>query len=377
MRVLMIAESFLPRVNGVTGSVLRAARHLRSQGHAVVIVAPSGAPDRTEDGVPIQTVNSVHIPGMAIDVGYPTRARLREIIQQAAPDVIHLASPFVLGYQAAKVAKRLKIPTVAVYQTDISGFARHYGLASMGSLCDVVVRRLHGSVDLTLVPSRASREYLLGLGVANIELWGRGVDADQFNPRRRSPQLRTSWLSPEPDRVVVGYVGRLAPEKRVAALAKLEGNPRIRLVIVGDGPALKELRLALPNAIFTGQLTGSALGQAMASLDILVAPGERETFCQVVQEGMAAGVPVVAPDIGGPRDLIVHGEFGLRYRPGDDAHLAACVGALADNAAARAMMGAAAHLAVRDRTWTRIGDDLVDYYRSVMGMSQPLTSVVA
>ena len=104
----------------------------------------------------------------------------------------------------------------------------------------------------------------------------------------------------------------------------------------------------------------------MASLDILVAPGERETFCQVVQEGMASGLPVVAPDIGGPRDLVVHGEVGLRYPPGDDEGLRACVDALVQSPAARRMMGATARRAVRDRTWTQLGDELIQHYRCLM-----------
>ncbi|HEV8025481.1 MAG TPA: glycosyltransferase family 1 protein [Candidatus Nanopelagicales bacterium] len=375
MRVVIVAESFLPRVNGVSGSVLRATRHLISQGHDVHIIAPDPAPSTTPEGVQVHAVKSFSVPGMGVDVGYALASTLRQVLQQLRPDVVHLASPLILGYQAMRAASWLGLPTVAVFQTDISGFARHYRLAGVGSLSDAVLRRIHKEADLTLVPSSASLEYLRHLGVDRVAMWGRGVDAEQFDPRNRCPELRTRWLSPHPDRVVVGYVGRLAPEKRVDILRSIRHDPRIKLVVIGDGPQREELQTLLPQAHFTGMLRGPELGIAVASLDILVAPGERETFCQVIQEGMASGLAVIAPDIGGPRDLVVHAEVGLRYRPGDDEHFATCVDALVASPAARAVMGASARSMIRDRTWTRIGDDLVGHYRSVLrGMDVDLVA---
>lgn len=369
MRVAIVAESFLPRVNGVTGSVLRAARHLTAQAHHVEIIAPDPAPEYTDDGVLVHSVTSWAVPGMHIDVGYRTVGKLRSLLESIRPDVIHLASPFVLGHQALRAAMPLPTATVAVFQTDVSGFARHYRLSPVGALSDALIRKVHREADLTLAPSTASMDYLRSLGIRKVALWGRGVDTEQFDPRRKSPELRTKWLSPDPSRTLVGYVGRLAPEKRVEALRILAHDPRIQLVVIGDGPQRAELQSLLPNAIFTGLLGGAELGRATASLDLLVAPGERETFCQVVQEGMAAGIPVIAPDIGGPRDLVVHGEVGLRYQPGNDEDLRRCVEALVASPSARAVMGATGREAIRDRTWTRIGDDLVDHYRTALNSS--------
>jgi phosphatidylinositol alpha 1,6-mannosyltransferase len=366
VRVVIVAESFLPRVNGVSGSVLRASRHLRAQGHQVDIIAPDPAPHATGEGVRVHPVKSFTVPGMGIDVGYALTSTLRDLLHRLAPDVVHLASPLILGYQAMRAASWLGVPTVAVFQTDVSGFARHYRLAGVGGLSDAVLRRIHKEADLTLVPSTASQEYLRSLGVDRVAMWGRGVDAEQFDPRHRSPEMRTRWLAPLPGRVILGYVGRLAPEKNVEILRSVRRDPRLQIVIIGDGPGRAELQTLLPDAHFTGMLRGADLGTAMASLDILVAPGERETFCQVIQEAMASGLPVIAPDIGGPRDLVVHGEGGLRYRPGDHEHFARCVDALIESPAARAVMGSAARSMIRDRTWTRIGDDLVGHYRSVL-----------
>lgn len=366
MRVAIVAESFLPRVNGVTGSVLRAANYLVSQGHHVEIIAPDPAPSNVDEAITVHAVSSWAVPGMHIDVGYRTVGRLRSLLQTIKPDVVHLASPLVLGHQAMRAAGSLQTATVAVFQTDVSGFARHYRLAPVGVLSDALIKRIHRDADITLVPSTASSEYLKSLGVPRVALWRRGVDTTQFDPRRRSPELRTKWLSPDPNRVIVGFVGRLAPEKSVDALRVVADHPRIQLVIVGDGPQRAELERLLPKAIFTGMQSGERLGEALASMDVVVAPGERETFCQVVQEAMAAAVPVVAPDIGGPRDLVVHGEVGLRYRPGDLESMRQCIEALVASPSARAVMGSTGRSIIRDRTWTRVGDDLIDHYRSAI-----------
>ena len=370
----MVAESFLPRVNGVSGSVIRASQHLVRQNHHVEIIAPEPAPTHTDDGVPIHSVSSFAVPGMHIDVGYRTVARLRGLLESTYPDVVHLASPFVLGHQAIRAAMHLGLPTVAVFQTDVSGFARHYRLSPVGALSDALIRRIHRDADLTLVPSTASRDYLASLGVRRVSLWGRGVDTDQFDPRRRSPDKRTEWLSSNPGRTVVGYVGRLAPEKRIELLTCVKDDPRVQLVIVGDGPQRSELMRLLPSTIFSGMLRGEELGAAVASFDVLVAPGERETFCQVIQEGMASGVPIVAPDVGGPRDLVVHGELGLLYSPGDRRQLRRCIDALVESPAARAVMGIAGRRHIRDRTWTSIGDELLAHYRAVAS-TRPATVV--
>ncbi len=377
MRVAIVAESFLPRVNGVTGSVLRASRHLLRQGHHVEIVAPDPAPARTEDGIRIHPIRSFAVPRMHIDVGFRTVGQLRGQLESIQPNVVHLASPFVLGHQAIRAAALSSIPTVAVFQTDVSGFARHYRLAPVGSLSDAFIRRIHRQAQLNLVPSTASREYLERLGVEHVRLWGRGVDTEQFNPRHRSPDLRTKWLSATPGRIIVGYVGRLAPEKSIDMLAYVKNDPRVQLVIVGDGPQRSELQRILPSAIFTGLLRGNDLGEAMASLDVLVASGERETFCQVIQEGMASGVPVVAPDVGGPRDLVGHGEVGLLYEPGNRDQLRRCINTLVESHAARAVMGIEARSLIRDRTWTSIGDDLIAHYRSVLPSSRTAPLLVA
>ncbi len=150
-----------------------------------------------------------------------------------------------------------------------------------------------------------------------MHLWRRGVDLDLFGPEHRSDVLHQHWTRRRSDQVVVGYVGRLAPEKQVSRLTELARIPGTRLVVIGDGPSRPWLEKRLPEAKFTGMLRGMDLARAFASLDVFVHTGEAETFCQTVQEAQASGVPVVAPAAGGPLDLVDPGRTGLLYDPAD------------------------------------------------------------
>lgn len=224
---------------------------------------------------------------------------------------------------------------------------------------------MHAAVDRTLAPSRASVDRLAGLGVDDVHLWPRGVDQVLFTPRRRD-EGRRSALAGHRD-LLVGYVGRLAPEKELSLLHGVAADPGVRLVLVGDGPERIATQRALPGAELLGLRHGAALADTVADLDVLVHPGRHETFCQVVQEAMASGVPVVAVDSGGPRELVDHGRTGLLVPPGDPLALRDAVQELAAAPRRRRAMGVTARAAVEPRTWGAVNDVLIDHYRSVLG----------
>lgn len=202
------------------------------------------------------------------------------------------------------------------------------------------------------------------LGVANLALWPRGVDAELFHPTKRSRALRRKLGATE--KVLVGYVGRLAAEKELGLLARLQDDPRVQLVLVGGGPEEERLRALLPTAHFLGVLHGEELAAAHASLDIFVHTGRHETFCQAAQEALASGVPVVAPDSGGPRDLVAAGRTGYLYRPGDIDDLFRIVGLLAGERSFRKKLGRQARASVEHRSWPAVNSALVDHYRDAI-----------
>lgn len=314
MRVAIVAESFLPNVNGVTNSVLRVLEHLHREGHEAIVVAP-GARDFQEEiheylGFEIVRVPTVRMPLIdSLPIGVPN-ATVTEALRGFNPDIIHLASPFVLGAAGAYAARQLRIPAVALYQTDVAGFASKYHLAPLAAAAWEWTRHIHNICQMTLAPSSLTIADLEEHGINNVRHWGRGVDVVRFHPEKRDPALRRQW-----DRTgrkkIVGFVGRLAAEKGVHRLASLHGRRDIQLVIVGDGPSRPELEELMPKAVFTGALGGEELARAYASLDLFVHAGEFETFCQAIQEAQASGVPTIGPRAGGPVDLIQERYNGL------------------------------------------------------------------
>ena len=189
-------------------------------------------------------------------------------------------------------------------------------------------------------------------------------------PRRRATEgaadLRAR-LAPD-DEVIVGYVGRVAPEKSLERLAELRGIPGMRLAIVGDGPAMPAVRRALDGmpTTFLGALGGDDLANAYAAFDVFVHTGTEETFGQTLQEAHASGLPVVAPRAGGPIDLIDSGVDGVLYEPGTDGDLRQSVAGLVASPALRARMGEAGRRRVLSRSWSAICDDLLEFYGRVV-----------
>lgn len=371
MRVALIAESFLPNVNGVSNSVLRILEHLRRNGHEALVIAPdnpNGQPpaDRLHDGVRVHRVPSRMLPAVtSLPLGVPKLDMLR-VLRGFAPHVVHLASPAVLGYGGLIAARRLGVPTVAVYQTDLAGFAGSYGVPFATPMIWKWLRHLHSLADRTLAPSTSAIESLRAQHIPRVHYWARGVDVAGFAPSARSAALREQW-SPT-GRPIIGFVGRLAPEKHVDRLAAVARRSDVQVVVVGDGVERARLQTLLPTAVFTGELGGGQLAAAYASMDVFVHPGEHETFCQAVQEALASGVPVVAPDAGGPRDLVKPFRTGLLLPVQDfESGLSRSVDHLL---AQRGRYSTAARRSVTDRSWPRICDQLLEHYDAVRAPSR-------
>src|SRR4051794_2218349 len=366
VRVAIVTESFLPQVNGVTNSVLRVVEHLRERAHDVLIIAPGPGPDSYR-GAPVVRIPALDFPGVnSLPIGVPTRTVLNALAA-FGPDVVHLASPFVVGARGLAAARRLRVPSIAVYQTDIAGFAAAYGFGIGARAAWRWVRRLHSRADRTLAPSSDSVEQLELHGVPRVHRWARGVDIDRFSPAHADPALRAE-LAPNGE-LLVGFVGRLAPEKEVSRLTALAGVPGIRVVVVGDGPELPHLRERIPGAAFLGARYGDELSAAYASLDVFVHTGPHETFCQAVQEAMASGLPVLAPDAGGPKDLVLPGRTGYLLpadRAGFATELVSKVSDLRD-AALRERLGDKARKVVLGRTWPAVCHELMGHYEAVQG----------
>jgi phosphatidylinositol alpha 1,6-mannosyltransferase len=367
MRVVVVSESFLPTVNGVTNSVKKVLDHLAANGHEAIVIVPAAGAPKEYAGFRVHEVPALAYRQFPMGLPNPL---VQKLIADFRPDVIHAASPFLLGAQAIAAGGRLGIPSVAIFQTDVAGYARRNHLGALTKVAWRIVRWIHEGADLTLVPSSASMADLESAGVQRLERWGRGVDLTTYHPNNRADaatQRLRQRLAPRGE-VIVGYVGRLAPEKQVERMAALRGLDGIRLVLVGDGPSMPALKKQFAGMPVTmlGSMGGADLATAYSSFDVFLHTGTEETFGQTVQEAHATGIPVVAPRAGGPIDLVDHGVNGFLYTPGDDAQLRAFVEGLVIDDELRARMGEAGRRAVLGKTWAGICSELVGHYESVI-----------
>ncbi len=372
----MVTESFLPTVNGVTHSVMKVLETLKSNAHDALVIAPTTV-SSTYLGFPVVTCPSIPLVGFPVAI--PTPA-ISQALDAFRPDVLHVAAPFWLGSQALSYGVRKGIASVAVYQTHVAGYMERYGLAFATGLLGAVTAATHKSATLNLAPTIESKAYLESMGVPRVEVWGRGVDGELFTPRRRAQQvhflsatLGCSWSR------IIGYVGRLAPEKQVSRIREVCGIPGTQVVIVGDGPNRRELEIAFRghNVVFAGRLTGEELADAYAAMDIFVHCGTEETFGQTIQEAQAAGVAVVAPDRGGPRHLIRESHTGYLVDSSRWGAFREKVLHLLEHPEERNRMSRNAREAVKGKTWQKNNEELLAYYsqaRDTMQTREPLAA---
>ena len=360
VKTLLVAESYAPRINGVSNSVSRVAAHLQRRGCTPLVLAagPSFSAANSIDEVRVRSFQPPFFD--EYDFALARASQIEKILLREKIELVHLASPFFLGMRALKAANNLGIPSVAIYQTDVTGFARAYGLKAVAPMIDRKITKIHQRSTINLAPSKFYCDYLIGNGVKNVYQWGRGVDLDNFHPKKSELSIKEQWN--QKTKYFIGFVGRLAPEKNITDLKYLANDPQIQIVIVGSGPAEKKLKLDIPNAIFTGQLTGGALAKVMASLDAVVATGRNETFCQVVQEVKASGTLVWVPNKGASQELISHNHDGFIYETERLFELKNAILKVLENKNLRERIEKAARASVENKSWNEVCDQLFEYY---------------
>ena len=364
MRVAIFAETFLPKWDGITNTLCRLLEHLEAEGHESIMFAPEGAPDRYAStqifGYPAFHCPWYHDLRLATPLGTATRE-----IEAFRPDVIHVASPLLLGAMGLKQAKRMGVPVVASYHTDVPGYMQHYGFGALREPSWALFRWLHNQADLNVCPSTHTKRQLEERGFERVEIWARGVDTTLFAPSRFSFVVRDRMSGGVPDAPLLLYTGRLAVEKRVELLRDaLDRVPDARLCLVGSGPAeaaLRETFRGTPTT-FLGYLEGEELAAAYASADLFVFPSESETFGNVVLEAMASGLTPVCAAAGGPLDIVDHGRSGFLFEPGDAVALSDRVQWLIDDPERAKQFGRRARAHAEANSWTNIMRGLVERY---------------
>lgn len=372
LRVALFSGNYNYVRDGANQALNLLVGHLLDAGVTMRIYSPTIAKPAfppVGDLVDVPAIAIPFRPEYRLGLGLPRRPR--EDVEAYRPDIVHLSAPDILGHRAIKWAKRHNIPTIASLHTRFETYPAFYGLGFLEKPAIRISTRFYNSVDKVLVPSPSMGDLLRDWGVTTpIGIWSRGINHDRFNPSRRDLAWRRS-LGIGDDEIAVSFLGRLVLEKGlgifadVVATLKARGVPH-KVLVIGEGPARSWFADQVPDAVFTGFLSGNDLGRAVASMDVLFMPSTTETFGNVTTEAMAAGVPVVAARATGSIDLVQHGITGFLVPPTDVAAYADAIQRLIEDPALRTAAGRAGHVAAQPYMWDKVNAAVLDAYLALM-----------
>jgi len=385
MRIAIITENFLPKMDGVTRTLAKLLEHLQQTGHSTMLLGPDSG---MEEYAGAEIVGTAGLPFPF----YPElkfnffRPLFMRRLGEFRPDIIHLVDPVILGATGLAAARFFNVPLVSSYHTNLAAYCEHFGFPLLTRPMWSYNRFVHNQCAMTFCPSPSTAAMLRLEGFEHLRIWPRGVDTSIFKPERRSVELRASWLGRETEnKTVLLYVGRVSWEKNLRLLVQAYrgmNHSNCHLVIVGEGPASVEMQQELADlpVTFTGYLTGEALATAYASSDIFAFPSRTETFGQVVLEAMASGLPVVGLVAEGVCDLIESERTGLLV---NDSHIQedeqiidyrVCLERLVQSTQKRHEMSSAALLEAQRRSWFVAMESLVRGYKEVAESTTPLVA---
>lgn len=372
LRIALFTGNYHHIEDGVSRTLGRLVGYLLDQGHEVRIVAPTVPEPPVQAPGTLLAVPSLPIPGRPeyrLSVAFPRSVRRQ--LDGFTPDLVHIATPDLLGHRALTWGRERRLPVVTTYHTHFPSYLDYYRLGALEPVFWAVGRRFYNRCNEVYVPTPTMADVLHEHGVTSrVRLWPRGIELDRFRPSLRSDDWRQQHGF-APSDVVVTFVSRLVKEKGldvyVEAVRRLRsGGAPVRALVVGDGPERVALEEALPGAAFTGHLGGGALATAYASSDVFLFPSETETFGNVTLEAMASGLAVVCADAAGSRSLIESGRTGLLCAPRSVDAFTQAVGRLIADADLRQQLGASARESARAYDWGTVLAQMVAFYRGVV-----------
>ena len=378
MRIAIVAEVFLPKIDGVVGRTVNLIQQLLANGDEVIVVCPKVAESRNSP-VPLiefPSFRCASYPEYAI--GRPDQRLIQEL-QAFRPDVIHFLNPFAFGFQCYDLICRsdLQLPVLFSFHTLYGEFVKQYrGLGMLSRLLWWLMKSYHNTADRNLTVSDFMADDLRKRGFERVALWPPAVDCNLYRPERKSAEMRSRLRGNHPESPLLLTVSRLASEKNVSFLTEiLERVPEATLAIVGGGPQRDELvrRFSSYKAHFVGYLRGEELAAAYASADAFVYASETETMGNVVLEAMACGLPVIAANAGGVTSLVKHGSDGFLFTPRNAHEASRYVRQIIESPVCDEQMSAAALESVQNRTWRHSGDEVRAQYQQVIGEFQLLS----
>ncbi|MGC7873163.1 glycosyltransferase family 4 protein [Desulfosporosinus sp. SYSU MS00001] len=364
MKIAIITETFLPSTDGVVTRLCATIQWLQKNGHEVLIIAPDLGTRKFENamirGVPAHTLFFYRDRKFSL----PTLS-VKKYLQEFSPNVVHVVNPALLGLSGVYYCRRLGLPLVASYHTNIPQYANYYHLPFLLPLLWQYFRALHNQADINLCTSEAVRHELASRGFKNLYVWKRGVEIHQFSPQNYDQEMREFLTKGQARKTLLLYVGRLATEKGIEKIRTiLESSSDFCLALVGDGPHRERLQdyFKESQCLFTGFLHGKELAKAYASADIFVFPSITETLGLVILEAMASGLPIVAARTGPSSEQIADGINGLLYSPDDPQSLLDAVSKLKEKSLHQEIANNAYKEASK-LAWDKSSQQLLEFYK--------------
>ena len=373
LRIALFTGNFNYTRDGAAQALGRLVEHLRAvEGAEVRIYSPTSPEVDAQAHAGLVSVPSVTLPGRPeYRLALGLTGDVRRDVTDFDPDIVHLSTPDLLGFQAQRLAKAMQTPVVASLHTRFETYFAYYGLGWIEPLIEQTLRGFYQRCDFVLVPHAAmAREMAVDDLTGRVRVWSRGVDGALFDPARRDMEWRRS-LGISDDEPVILFLGRVVMEKGLAVFAdtvdllRAEGV-KFRVLVIGDGPARPWLAQRMPDAVFTGFLTGSELARAATCADIFLNPSATEAFGNVTLEAMACGLAVVCADLDNSRALVAQGVSGMMCPPSDAGAYARAIAGLIARPATRQALGRAARLASARHGWDAVLDSVVDVYEEAL-----------
>ena len=321
MRIAIVTEVFLPKIDGVVTRLTRTLDHLAAMGHEVRIFATGKAPD-TYAGFEVTRIPSLSLwVYPEIKFGLPTWSFFKQI-REFDPDVIHAVNPIWTAALGVFAAQRDAVPLVASFHTNVPEYVDALGIGWTRPLTEAALKYLHNQAAVNLCTSGPMVDKAREVGIRNVKLWPKAVDTETYHPSRATTDMRHRLTGGNPDAPLLTYIGRVSKEKDLERLNNVMRLVRAecgdaRLAIVGDGPSLDELKDTFDPSytVFTGYLSGEELAAAFAAGDVFLFPSATETLGLVALESFASRVPVIGTRAGGIPFVIEDGVTGLLIDP--------------------------------------------------------------
>ncbi len=376
VRVGLFTDSFRPYVSGVVRSIEVLRQGLVGRGHRVFIFAPDYPGDAgREDGVfrfcslPAPTHGEFRL-------GLPFSWRLGDTVRRLGLDLIHVHSPFLMGWLGLRCARRHRLPLVFTYHTFYHRYVHYVPFAREWAARAVTAwsARFASACDLVVAPSPGAAAFLRDIGVrSRVAVVPTGVDLDLLAGGDGGAFRRRRGLEGNP---LLLYVGRVAREKDLPFLLRAfrlvsAAVPAARLVVTGDGPALAEVRRRAAaeglggRILFTGRLEGEELAACYRAADVFVFPSLTETQGLVLAEAMAAGLPVVARRAEALEAVLTDGREGFLCG-GDEEEFARLVLFLLRDGERRRRMGGLARLRAESFSRSAMVGRLESHYLALL-----------